>query len=76
MSKNLIISAILLFVLLLFILVMIPIGITNSNINKLKQEVNSELIKIQHEIDSISNIKNDTLFINPIKIEIYGFEKH
>ena len=71
MDKKLIKFGILLLFLLVIVLAIIPIGVTNTKYIKFKEEVNKELKFLHQEIDSLRKIKNDTIFIKPLKIEIY-----
>lgn len=75
MDKKLIKFGILLLFLLVIVLAIIPIGVTNTKYIKFKEEVDKELKFIHQEIDSLRKIKNDTIFINPLKIEIYEHSK-
>ena len=71
MDKKLIKFGIILLFLLVIVLAIIPIGVTNTKYIKFKEEVNKELKFLHQEIDSLRKIKNDTIFIKPLKIEIY-----
>jgi uncharacterized membrane protein len=75
MDKKLIKFGILLLFLLVIVLAIIPIGVTNTKYIKFKEEVNKELKFLHQEIDSLRKIKNDTIFIKPLKIEIYEHSK-
>lgn len=75
MDKKLIKFGILLLFLLVIVLAIIPIGVTNTKYIKFKEEVNKELKFLHQEIDSLKKIKNDTIFIKPLKIEIYEHSK-
>lgn len=75
MDKKLIKFGILLLFLLVIVLAIIPIGVTNTKYIKFKEEVNKELKFLHKEIDSLRKIKNDTIFIKPLKIEIYEHSK-
>lgn len=71
MDRKLIKFGIILLFLLVIVLVIIPIGVTNTKYIKFKEDVNKELKFLHQEIDSLRKIKNDTIFIKPLKIEIY-----
>ena len=75
MDKKLIEFGVLLLFLLVIVLAIIPIGVTNTKYIKFKEEVNKELKFLHQEIDSLKKIKNDTIFIKPLKIEIYEHSK-
>lgn len=75
MDKKLIKFGILLLFLLVIVLAIIPIGVTNTKYIKFKEEVDKELKFLHQEIDSLRKIKNDTIFIKPLKIEIYEHSK-
>ena len=75
MDKRLIKFGILLLFLLVIVLAIIPIGVTNTKYINFKEEVNKELKFLHQEIDSLRKIKNDTIFIKPLKIEIYEHSK-
>lgn len=56
------------------IIFLIPFSIINTNIYELKNDFNNKIHILNHKIDSLENelkIKNDTIIIKPIKIEIY-----
>lgn len=71
MNKKLVIFGFGLLFLLVLILSIIPIGVNNSKFIQFKEEVNNEIKFLQKEIDSLKKFKNDTIFIKPLKIEIY-----
>ena len=75
MDKKLIKFGIILLFLLVIVLAIIPIGVTNTKYIKFKEDVNKELKFLHQEIDSLRKIKNDTIFIKPLKIEIYEHSK-
>lgn len=74
MDKKLKIGLLFLGMLSIIILFLIPFSIINTNIYELKNDFNNKIHILNHKIDSLENelkIKNDTIIIKPIKIEIY-----
>lgn len=74
MDKKLKIGLLFLGMLSIIILFLIPFSIINTNIYELKNDFNNKIHILNYKIDSLENelkIKNDTIIIKPIKIEIY-----
>lgn len=74
MDKKLKIGLWFLEIMFIIILFLIPFNIINTNIYELKNDFNNKVHILNYKIDSLENelkIKNDTIIIKPIKIEIY-----